>query len=160
MDIKKIRKAKKITQRELAKAVGVDVSVISKYERGVVIPPPKRLVAILKALQIDTDEATQEEVPLYVRAYESLQQGTDPLNVRLVLLGANGRCEQCKCDAPFKRKDGRPYLEVAMLDEKNKTLDPVKKMVALCPNCYAKLRVLNEPGNIKELREIALQHNY
>jgi len=58
-----------------------------------------------------------------------------------VLLRANGRCEICGKEAPFKRaKDGTPYLEVhhkVMLSQGGE--DTVENATATCPNCHREL---------------------
>jgi len=58
-----------------------------------------------------------------------------------VLLRANGRCENCGKEAPFKRaKDGTPYLEVhhkIMLSQGGE--DTVENAIATCPNCHRML---------------------
>jgi len=55
-----------------------------------------------------------------------------------VLLRANGHCEKCGKEAPFKRaKDGTPYLEVhhkIMLSQGGE--DTVQNAIATCPNCH------------------------
>ena len=54
---------------------------------------------------------------------------------------ANGVCEKCKKDAPFKRStNGSPYLEVHHLTAlSNGGLDTVENVQALCPNCHREL---------------------
>lgn len=57
-----------------------------------------------------------------------------------VLERAAGRCEACKCVAPFlKASTGEPYLEVhhvvRLADDGD---DTVENSVALCPNCHRK----------------------
>ena len=58
--------------------------------------------------------------------------------IAAVLLRANGRCENCGGEAPFRRKsDGSPYLEV----HHKKRLadggeDTVENAIAVCPNCH------------------------
>lgn len=51
---------------------------------------------------------------------------------------ANGYCERCRKEAPFKRaSDGSPYLEVhhrTPLSEDGE--DTVENTIALCPNCH------------------------
>ena len=58
--------------------------------------------------------------------------------VAAVLIRANGKCERCKCDAPFiSASKGAPYLEVhhkVMLSKNGE--DTVENAVALCPNCH------------------------
>lgn len=65
----------------------------------------------------------------------------NPDVVAEVLLRANGKCEQCKKDAPFVRKsDDTPYLEVhhkVSLSEGGE--DTVDNCIAVCPNCHREL---------------------
>jgi 5-methylcytosine-specific restriction enzyme A len=53
---------------------------------------------------------------------------------------ANGKCQECKRPAPFRRRtDGKPYLEVhhkrRLADHGE---DTVANAIALCPNCHRK----------------------
>ncbi len=54
------------------------------------------------------------------------------------LLRANGKCEYCLNEAPFKRdKDGEGFLEVHHIEFLSEGgLDTVENSVALCPNCH------------------------
>lgn len=57
-----------------------------------------------------------------------------------VLREARGRCELCRCDAPFKNVNDEGYLElhhVHQLAEGGP--DIVENAVALCPNCHRRL---------------------
>jgi len=58
-----------------------------------------------------------------------------------VLHRANGHCEKCGKEAPFKKaKDGTPYLEVhhkIMLSDGGE--DTVDNAIATCPNCHREL---------------------
>lgn len=167
MTIKELRLQKKMTQQQLADAIGVNVSVISKYENGSVTPPKKRLELISYAL--DTDLGTLL-IDTYTSDYEtnradyiqSLSRVTRYENYleRIIKLGANGKCELCKQAAPFTDKYGRPYLEVHVIDPDSLVRDIIQNTVALCPNCHQKLKVLNDPKDIEELKEIASKHNY
>lgn len=74
--------------------------------------------------------------PVLIHVYER-----NPFVVAEVLARANGVCERCKTDAPFRRKkDGSPYLEVhhktRLADGGEDTID---NAVALCPNCHRDL---------------------
>ncbi len=55
-----------------------------------------------------------------------------------VLENADGICEYCKSDAPFKKDfDGSAYLEVHhVIPLSENGPDTVKNCVALCPNCH------------------------
>ena len=64
----------------------------------------------------------------------------DPEVVAWVLENAAGRCEHCRNPAPFKGKDGLPFLEVhhvRSLAEGGP--DTIKNAVACCPNCHRQL---------------------
>lgn len=59
------------------------------------------------------------------------------LVVAEVLSLAGGKCQSCLRDAPFKREDGRPYLEVHHVRWlSNGGEDTVENAIALCPNCH------------------------
>ena len=54
-----------------------------------------------------------------------------------VLRRANGRCEGCSREAPFKTSDGKPYLESHHLRRlSDGGPDHPSWVVALCPNCH------------------------
>jgi len=61
----------------------------------------------------------------------------NPLVVAEVLALAEGKCQSCLRDAPFKREDGSPYLEVHHVEWLvNGGEDSVENAIALCPNCH------------------------
>ena len=50
---------------------------------------------------------------------------------------AKGKCDKCDQPAPFKKRNGEPYLEVhhiILLSEGGE--DILKNTIALCPNCH------------------------
>lgn len=64
----------------------------------------------------------------------------DPRVVAYVLQRASGRCECCANDAPFRRPDGRPFLEVHhVLPLADGGPDCIENAVAVCPNCHREL---------------------
>lgn len=62
----------------------------------------------------------------------------NPDVVAEVLYRAQGKCEDCKHEAPFNRaSDGTPYLEVHHIDPLSEGGDDwVENAIALCPNCH------------------------
>jgi hypothetical protein len=51
-----------------------------------------------------------------------------------------GKCGNCDGEAPFKRRDGTPYLEVHhKIPLASGGEDTVENAIALCPNCHRKL---------------------
>ena len=63
----------------------------------------------------------------------------NPVISEFVRMRASGKCEFCRCDAPFNYK-GKPYLElghIVPVSEGGK--DSVYNIAALCPNCHARI---------------------
>lgn len=77
----------------------------------------------------------------------------DPYVAEYTKRRANGVCQLCGQPAPFKTKNGEPYLEVhhiIWLSEGG--VDTIDNTVALCPNCHRKVHVLNlmRPAFLKD----------
>ena len=64
MKLREIRKAKGLTQKELAEIVGVDTSSISKYEKGVAEPSYVVLKKLAGALGVSIDSFSDVEIKL------------------------------------------------------------------------------------------------
>lgn len=58
MNIKEARKLKGITQAELARRVGTNQRVVSRYETGKQVPSLKRAEQIAQALSVRLDKLT------------------------------------------------------------------------------------------------------
>ena len=68
---------------------------------------------------------------------------------------ANGVCQYCNQAAPFTDKNGEPYLEVHHVIWLSRGgEDSTANTVALCPNCHAKMHILDKPEDVKKLQEI------
>lgn len=73
---------------------------------------------------------------------------------------ANGICQLCNQPAPFKNRDGEPYLEthhIVWLSKDGK--DIIENTVALCPNCHRKMHVLNLPADVATLKKATSPRN-
>lgn len=150
-----------MTQKELADAISVNVSIISKYESGVVTPSITRLEALASALNVEVGFLMEE---LNFKGVTHRNRDEDftmnlPIH-RILILGAGGHCELCHAKAPFLDTDGRPYLDIRFVDPDNKELDPLKNAVALYPNCSRRIEITNDPKDIFEIERIASEHNY
>ena len=67
---------------------------------------------------------------------------------------AKGICELCEQEAPFKKPDGKPYLEVHHIVQLAKGgPDTISNAVALCPNCHRKMHSLGLEEDIKLLKD-------
>lgn len=85
-----------------------------------------------------------------VRNYER-----NPYVIEYAKRRANGICELCNQEAPFKNKDGEPHLEVhhiKWLSKKGE--DSIENTAALCPNCHRKMHILNLDEDVKYLEKI------
>lgn len=69
---------------------------------------------------------------------------------------ANGICQLCEREAPFKNKDGEPYLETHHIEWLSRGgTDTLDNTVALCPNCHRKMHALDLEGDRSKLKEAA-----
>lgn len=67
---------------------------------------------------------------------------------------ANGICQLCGNNAPFKDKAGRPYLEthhIVWLARGGE--DTIENTVALCPNCHRKMHVMDAEVDLLALKK-------
>ena len=68
---------------------------------------------------------------------------------------ANGICQLCEQPAPFKDKNGEPYLETHHVEWlANGGADTPENTVALCPNCHKKMHVVNAEIDKQKLLNI------
>lgn len=66
---------------------------------------------------------------------------------------AQGVCQLCLEPAPFKSREGEPYLEthhIVWLARDGE--DSIENTVAVCPNCHRRLHVLDESADVKALQ--------
>ena len=80
--------------------------------------------------------ATESKTPVLTEVTTRVYKRS-PYVVAEVLLRANGKCQNCKRDAPFLKEDGTPFLEVHHIEWLSKGgEDSVENAIALCPNCH------------------------
>lgn len=72
-----------------------------------------------------------------------------------VLMRAAGNCESCNEEAPFKRKDGSPYLEPHHINRlSDGGLDHPRYIGAICPSCHREIHYgANGEAKNNQLRE-------
>lgn len=157
MDIREARKSLGLTQQEFADAIGVDRTVVCKYEKGT-IKPSKKTAERIDYLMSVGDATLIIECNKEERSKEESQKHLEGYLKRLIIQGAGGCCELCGAKAPFLDNNQRPYLCVYQVVKDN--VDVAKKYVALCPNCFEKIKVLARTEDIGKLKEKAMQHLY
>ncbi len=81
--LKQIRKAKNLTQAQLAELAGANEKHISKIETGVYFPTYSTLTKILKALDLSIEDVglnlehvTSKDSPFYTKALQILNSAT------------------------------------------------------------------------------------
>lgn len=91
-------------------------------------------IAEARRLALQASEAGLAKGP--TQAVQRLYQRS-ALVKRYVLMRAGGVCESCKEPAPFKRKDGSPYLEPHHIDRlSDGGPDHPSAIGAICPACH------------------------
>ena len=170
MNIKQVRLSRKMTQKQLGEAIGVDHTIISKYEKGSTIPSVVRLEMMAKVLNVSVDEllgneeVQKEDVTISYKFNDIVLDADkkhvdESLLLRRLIAYRNGLCELCGHEAPFKSKDGTPFLEshyVKWLSQGgSQTID---NMVVLCPNCHRRIHELADPSDTEILTNMAKQH--
>lgn len=104
--------------------------VKSEFELQVEIA--SKLTSEKRREKLATVSTTPERIIVSTYAFKR-----NPLVVAEVLALADGECQNCLSDAPFRREDGRPYLEVHHVEWLSQGgEDSVKNAIALCPNCH------------------------
>lgn len=169
MGIREIRRAKNITQQELADRIGVNHTMISRYESGQVQPSMDKIILIAQVLG-ESIESIEAELPPRI-AYISYprplrlsnKKGASrlgPKHIECILSRANGKCELCGLPAPFIDFNGKPYLEISRIDPTPFNEESfLSNYVALCPNCNRKVARLRQPEDIEKLRLYVASHD-
>lgn len=100
----------------------------------------------LKAL---AEESGSEASARNVRSKTYLRS---PIIAEYTKLRAEGKCELCKQDAPFKDRKDKPFLESHHIQWLSKGgPDKIGNTAALCPNCHKRMHVLNHEDDVNRL---------
>ncbi len=73
---------------------------------------------------------------------------------------AKGFCQLCENFAPFNDSKSKPYLEshhVIWLSRGGD--DSVENVIALCPNCHAKIHELDIESDVEKLKRKAMENS-
>ena len=151
------------TQAKLERHIRVSLGMVTRWRKGERAPNEEnrqKLDAFLtdetleQVFDLEKLEETVRELLKPERQLELEQQpkgtkrpvrkprkicviGRNPYVQAWTLLQAKGRCELCRKPAPFKRRDGHPFLEVHHVERlADGGEDVLGNTVALCPNCH------------------------
>lgn len=96
--------------------------------------------ALESGVKSGTNEPTNSKIRLYKRCIAVK---------RYVLKRADGKCESCGNEAPFKRKNGEAYLESHHIRKlSDGGLDLPGWVAAICPTCHREIHH-GEHGKLK-----------
>lgn len=142
--------------KPLAPGVAIPPKMMSEY----IAAEQKRAKRLNEDDLLEKAKIRQKKTPALRKAVNSIEYVRDPYIAEYSKRCANGVCQLCKKEAPFKTKKGEWYLEshhVCWLSEGG--ADSIANTVALCPNCHAKMHVLNLPKDVEYLLMQAKKHN-
>ena len=133
------------------KATGHDVAVTNEEFNSYLVTRERKA----KELSPSELEAKAKEHSFQKSSYREVSSNVyvrDPYVAEYTKFRAHGICQLCGNPAPFKDKEGKPYLEshhIIWLSEGGN--DTIENTVALCPNCHRKMHIVNDPADIKLL---------
>lgn len=97
--------------------------------------------------------ALNANVKSWKRLTKSYVYETDPHVEEFAKRWADGICQLCEKPAPFKDKQGEPYLKIHHIDWLSRGgEDSIYNTIALCPNCHEKMHVLDQVKDVKKLK--------
>lgn len=77
----------------------------------------------------------------------------DPMISELAKRLADGVCQLCEENGPFKDKTGRYFLETHHIDWLARGgEDSIENTVALCPNCHRKMHIVDYVKDVEKLK--------
>lgn len=161
MSIKEARKNRNLTQKQLAKLVGVDYSVISKYENGSITPPADRLKAIANVLDVSVDYLIEDKIleePInfsvdvdQMRAYAYELRKT-------LILYSRGACELCGCSTQLSDENSASTLDLHYVKWLAHGGLPIRSnAVVLCKSCHNRIHSVNSIADNEKLLKVIEQ---
>ena len=123
-------------------AVAVSESAFESYTQS-----QEKKAKALSAIDLEKKAKERSSEKAAHRTVTSNTYVRDPYVAEYAKERAKGICQLCGQPAPFKDKDGKPYLEshhIVWLAEGGE--DSTTNTVALCPNCHRKMHVVNSPS--------------
>ncbi|MCS6131802.1 XRE family transcriptional regulator [Clostridium botulinum] len=134
-NIKKYRKVRQLTQKELAKSIDKGERTIQKYEKGDILPPTDVLLKIADELKIPYLDLIKDT------EYDNLE-GKEKIKIQLDLIAedqlnkANKVLESCE-ESIEQTEKFKKLVEELMTKEKTRILELVKfNNVLICENQY------------------------
>jgi 5-methylcytosine-specific restriction endonuclease McrA len=98
--------------------------------------------------------------PVPAKIVHGVYHYRNPNIAALVKKDAQGICDLCGKKAPFENRAGKPYLECHHIKHlAGGGKDDIVNCVALCPNCHAKMHILNLEPDQQRLLDAAKERH-
>lgn len=139
------------TDTELSKKLGVTKSFMSRLRAGERSFSPTKMrevEALLYAKKIITCSFLEDSFEPSLFKTSSIE----PAIRKRLIEEVAGKCQLCSCDAPFTDTSGAPFLIVKSLQDYE--ISAPFDLIALCPNCAARLSILKDPKDIAFLKKL------
>ncbi|TCI75907.1 helix-turn-helix domain-containing protein [Exiguobacterium sp. SH0S1] len=112
-----------------------------------------------KHLKKRAEEANKDK-QRNVRTITSTAYDRNPYISEYVKRLANGVCQLCEKEAPFKDATGEPFLETHHVKWlSNGGEDTIENCAALCPNCHRKMHYLILSEDVEKLKAVAQKNS-
>ena len=127
----------------------IDAAVLDRLQEA-----KRRKAQRLTAEQLRTKAEENQSERASSRAVKTNTFVRNPYVSEYAKLQANGRCQLCGSQAPFKDQNNKPYLETHHIEWLSEGgADTIENTVALCPNCHRKMHVLKLEEDIIKLQK-------
>jgi 5-methylcytosine-specific restriction protein A len=127
--------------RNVGKNVAAEIERLLFKVEGQSAPPSAAFETEVQELRVRPAKHPPTGVEIPTKATVSVTAfSRDAAVVAWVLSNAQGTCECCRAEAPFRRDDDLPFLEVHHLIRlADGGADTIANAVAVCPNCHREL---------------------
>ncbi|MCL0329836.1 HNH endonuclease [Apilactobacillus xinyiensis] len=110
----------------------------------------QKLMRDAKIQQFQNERAVPKKVVNELRHIRNIEI------VELARIFAEGVCQLCEQEAPFKDKNGSPFLEVHHIKWLSQGgSDTINNVIAICPNCHRRMHIVNDPIDVDKLKSKA-----
>ena len=140
--------------RRIYKVIDLEPYSLEKERSNLTIEIQEAKKIPVEVLKRQAEEESHSQADR--RSYEGMIYIRNSKVAAYTKIRAAGICQLCGLPAPFKDKDGEPFLENHHLVWLSRGgTDTIYNTCALCPNCHRKMHILDMQEDIDKLIRIA-----